>query len=246
MHRLLIALPAALFAAALASPALAQLTIAPAVISVEGEGEVYAAPDTAFVTSGVTTDGKTAREALDANTAAMTRLVATLREAGIEPRDIQTSGFTVTPQYVYSSQTDASGYTPPPTIVAYQVSNLVNVRVRKIGDLGTILDRMVTVGANTINGVSFSVDDTSALLEGARKAAFANARAKAQLYADAADVQLGRIVNIVETTALPPQPYQMRSMAAMDAAASPVPVEAGEVSYAIRVSVQWELDQDAH
>jgi len=236
--RLAIALaPLALLAAAL--PAMAGN------ISIEGRGEVRAAPDMALINSGVTTQGATAREALDANTAAMAELIATLKESGIEARDIQTSGFSVNPNYVYSDERDANGYTLPPKINGYQVSNTVTVAVRDLADLGTILDQSVDVGANTINGVSFSVADPSELYNEARKAAFADARAKAELYATAASASLGELEAITESQGFDaPQPYPMYARA--DVAAAPVPVEAGEMSFSITVNVQWELDNTAN
>ncbi|MDF2798487.1 MAG: hypothetical protein K0R85_1231 [Devosia sp.] len=213
-------------------------------ISIEGRGEVTAAPDTAFITSGVTTQGATAREALDLNTKAMAELIAELKASGIEARDIQTSGFSVSPNYVYSDERDANGYTLPPRISGYQVSNVVTVKVRALDQLGAILDKSVTVGANTINGVSFSVEDPSELLDEARKAAFADARTKAELYATAAGGSLEEIVSINESQNFSgPQPFQERAMAAA-APQKDVPVETGELSFAINVSVQWELDTD--
>ena len=212
----------------------------PGIITIEGRGEVTGAPDTAFVTSGVTTQGATAREALTANTAAMTELIDTLKASGIEARDIQTSGFSVNPNYVYTDARDANGYTLPPKINGYQVFNNVTVRVRDIAKLGDILDKAVTVGANTINGVSFSVADPSKLFDEARKAAFADARAKAELYATAAGVTLSNIRSISETqNAGQPQPYMMREVAM--SAAAPVPVQTGELSFAINVQVTWTL-----
>jgi uncharacterized protein YggE len=211
-------------------------------ITIEGRGEVTAAPDTAFLNSGVTTQGNTAREALDANSAAMAELIKTLTEAGIERRDIQTSNFNVNPNYVYSDARDANGYTLPPKIVGYQVSNSVSVRVRDLEDLGTILDRAVTVGANTINGVNFAVADPSALYNDARRQAFADAKAKAELYAGLADAELGSIKAISEGQIYsPPQPMMMRQ-SAMDSAAGAVPVEAGELTFSIAVSVSWNLE----
>lgn len=210
-------------------------------ISIDGMGEVRAAPDMATITSGVTTQGATAREALDANTAAMATLVAALKEAGITPRDIQTSGFSVNPDYVYSDERDANGYTRPPKINGYQVMNTVTVAVRDLKTLGSILDKSVTVGANTINGVSFSVADPSELFNEARRAAFADARDKAELYAAAADSALDDLVSISESQSFnSPQPMPMYSMRA-EAAPAPVPVEAGELSFSINVTVQWEL-----
>lgn len=211
-------------------------------ITIEGHGEVRAVPDMATINSGVTTQGATAREALDANTAAMSELIETLKDAGIEQRDIQTSGFSVNPNYVYSDARDENGYTLPPRIDGYQVSNTVTVVVRDLEDLGSILDQSVTVGANTVNGVSFSVADPSGLLNQARRAAFADARDKAELYAEAAGETLGDLESISERQdAGIPQPYPMFARADV-AQSAPVPVEAGEMTFGINVTVQWELD----
>lgn len=227
---------------ALAAPVFADEHRGPGTITVQGEGAVTAAPDTAIVNSGVTTQGATAREALDANTAAMTELIATLTGAGIERRDIQTSNFSVQPNYVYTDARDANGYTLPPKINGYTVSNTVTVKVRELPTLGAILDQSVSVGANTINGISFSVADPSKLYDEARKQAFADALGKAELYAAAADVELDAIRSISEgATYQPPQPYMMREMA-MAADSSAVPVEGGELSFVINVSVTWEVD----
>jgi uncharacterized protein YggE len=238
MRRLAALVPFALLAS-LSLPAYA------GTISIEGRGEVMAAPDMAQINSGVTTQGASAREALDANTAAMAELIAELKAAGIEARDIQTSGFSVNPNYVYTDERDANGYSLPPKINGYQVSNTVTVTVRQLDTLGSILDKSVTVGANTINGVSFSVADPSALYDDARKAAFADARAKAELYATIAGGKLDEILSISEGQGFnPPQPVAMYSMRA-DAQSAAVPVEAGELAFAINVNVQWELDTDA-
>lgn len=211
-------------------------------ISISGTGEVAAAPDMAFVTSGVTSQGATAAEALAANTAAMNELIATLKAAGIEARDIQTSGFSVNPNYVYSDARDANGYQLPPKISGYQVYNTVNVRVRDLSTLGAVLDKAVTVGANTINGVTFSVADPAPLYDEARKLAFADARKKAQLYADVADEKLGDIESISESQGYnQPQPQMMRAVAD-SAAAAPVPIESGELTFSIDVQVAWELE----
>jgi uncharacterized protein YggE len=237
--RLLTALIPLALCTALTFPALAQ----EGTISIEGHGEVMATPDTAFITSGVTSQGATAREALDANTLAMNELIATLKAAGIEAKDIQTSGFSVNPNYVYSDARDANGYTLPPKINGYQVYNTATVRVRDLASLGSVLDKAVTVGANTINGVSFSVADPSDLYDQARKAAFADARRKAELYADIVGLELESIRSINESQGFPqpPQPYAMAEMA-RDTKASAVPVEAGELTFGINVSVTWDLD----
>ncbi|HTN64296.1 MAG TPA: SIMPL domain-containing protein [Devosia sp.] len=235
MRPLLALVPFALLTS-LSLPALA------GTILIEGHGEVSATPDTAYVTSGVTTQGTTARDALDLNTAAMADLMSELKAAGIEPRDIQTSGFSVNPNYVYSEQRDDNGYSLPPKINGYQVSNVVTVRVRALDNLGAILDKSVTVGANTINGISFAVADPAELLNEARKAAFADAKAKAELYATAAGARLEEIKSINESQNFnqPPQPYMAKAM--VQSASADVPVSGGELSFAINVTVQWELE----
>ncbi len=234
-------IPLLLATALSAAPALAQEATMNGNISISGIGEVTATPDTAFVNSGVTSQGATAREALDANTKAMGELIETLKAAGIEARDIQTSGFSVNPNYVYSDARDANGYQLPPKINGYQVFNNVNVRVRELAKLGSVLDKAVTVGANTINGVTFSVADPSKLYNEARKAAFADAKAKAQLYAEVAGEELGDIRNINETQGMgAPQPYMMKAVAE-DSIGASVPIEGGELSYSINVQVTWDF-----
>ena len=235
MRRLLALAPLALLATTL--PAWA------GTISIAGRGEVQTAPDMAVITSGVTSQGATAREALDANTAAMTELLDELKASGIEARDIQTTGFSVNPSYVYSDERDSNGYSLPPKVTGYQVSNTVTVVVRDLEDLGTILDRSVTVGANTVNGVTFSVGDPTELYNEARQKAFADARAKAELYAQTAGTTLGDLEAIRESQGFDgPQPYAMYARA--EAASSAVPVEAGELTFTINVDVEWNFGND--
>ncbi|HZY68127.1 MAG TPA: SIMPL domain-containing protein [Devosia sp.] len=236
--RILAALIPLTLATALTTPVLADGTI-----QITGHGEVMAAPDTAFVTSGVTSQGLTAKEALDANNADMAKLIETLKGAGIEAVDIQTSGFSVNPNYVYSEERDANGYQLPPKIVGYTVYNGVTVVVRDLENLGAVLDQAVTVGANQVSGVSFSVDDPSELLNEARKAAVADAREKAELYAEAAGVELGDLTSISELTgyAQPPQPFMVKAEA-VAADRSMVPVEVGQLTFSIDVNVSWDMD----
>lgn len=224
------------------APALAQEGPPPGLITINGLGEVTAEPDMAIVMSGVVTDADTARAALDANTRAMAGLFEVLRDAGIEERDIQTSGFSVEPKYVQSDRRDAQGYRLPPVIAGYRVSNAVTVRVRDLDNLGRVLDRSVTVGANSISGVAFALAEPGGLLDEARRLAVADAIARAELMTGAAGVGLGRIRSISEQSA--PRPQPMADMARLAVSAeSAVPVAAGELSYTATVSIQWEIAQ---
>jgi uncharacterized protein YggE len=237
--RILAALIPLTFATALTTPVFADGSM-----QITGHGEVTAAPDTAIITSGVTSQAETAKEALEVNNADMQELIDTLKAAGIDPIDIQTSGFSVSPNYVYSDARDANGYQLPPKITGYTVYNGVTVVVRDLANLGAVLDKAVTVGANQLSGVSFSVDDPRELYNEARKLAFVDARDKADLYADAAGVELGDLSLISELTGYnqPPQPYAFKAeAAAMDR--SIVPVEVGQLTFSIDVNVSWDLEQ---
>jgi len=235
-----VSIAAALICSAL--PAFAQDNTPLATINISATGAATAAPDMAVVTSGVVTEGKSAREALSANNEAMNALIAVLESAGIENRHIQTSGFSVQPNYVHSDKRDQNGYVLPPKINGYRVSNMVTVSVFELDNLGVVLDQAITVGANSINGVSFSVSDPTRLLDEARKQAMAEAIKNANIYADAASVSLSRVINISENSGYSPQP--MRNMARMEMSMSDaVPVQAGEVDYSITVNVTWELMQ---
>lgn len=239
--RLMTALLPLTFAAALAcSPALAAGSM-----QITGHGEIMAAPDTAYVTSGVTSQGATAKDALDANTRDMAALIGTLKAAGIDSADIQTSGFGVNPNYVYSDQKDANGYQLPPRILGYTVTNGVTVHVRDLTKLGAVLDQAVTVGANTISGITFAVEDPSELYNEARKEAFADAKGKADLYAQAAGVELASLSLISEQQGYnqPPQPYTFKAAAVASDRAAPVPVEVGQLTFSIDVNVNWDLKQ---
>jgi len=243
MHRFLAAALASLLVLAAMPHAMAQGEVPrTSVISMLGNGVVSAPPDMARVTTGVVTQADTARAALNANTEAMSRLVEAIRAAGIEGRDIQTSGFSVQPLYVYSDRRDQSGYTPPPRINGYQVNNNLTVRVRQLDTLGQLLDRMVTVGSNTINGISFGVADDTDLMRQARRKAVVDARDKAELYADAAGVCLGRVLSITESGGYSPQPAMMRQVEM--AADASVPVEAGELDFSISVNIEWALQTE--
>jgi len=232
----------ALFCALSSAPAYAQDPSQLATINISASGAATAAPDMATVTSGVVTQGETARQALSANNEAMSALIKVLEDAGIETRHIQTSGFSVQPNYVHSDKRDQNGYVLPPKINGYRVSNMVTVSVYDLDNLGTVLDKSVSVGANSINGVTFAVSDPGKLLDQARKEAMKEAIKNAGIYADAADVELSRIINISENRGYtPPQFKNMARMEMMSADA--VPMQAGEIDYSITVNVTWEFAQ---
>ncbi|MFN8830607.1 MAG: SIMPL domain-containing protein [Labrys sp. (in: a-proteobacteria)] len=206
-------------------------------ITVTGEASVSARPDMAVITTGVMTEAPVARDALDANSAAVTAVIESLKQQSIEARDLETTGFSLRPVYVYPQPRD--GEPQKSVLTGFAVSNNVNVRVRDLSKLGTILDQAVTAGANSIGGITFVVSDQSKKLDEARVEAVKDARRKADLLAGAAGAKIGRVVSIGESGFATPMPIMAAEARALSAA--PVPVEAGEQTLQTQVSVTFEL-----
>ena len=221
----------ALAAALLTAPALAQV-LPPAAISVTGEATVSVPPDLAEIDGGVTSEAKTAREASEANNAAMGKVLQALKGAGIEEKDIQTARLSLQPQ----SAPNRSG---PSAIAGYRASNRVTLRVRDVTKVASVIDTLVGAGANEIGGIHFVVSQASKLLDEARERAVADARRKAEIYAKAAGVTLGAPLSISEAGNSAPAPY--RRMAAGMAASAPV--AQGEETLQVTVSVSWAIKQ---
>jgi len=211
-----------------------------AVLTVSAEGRSTRQPDLAVFNAGVTTQGKTAAEALAANSASMNRVIAQLKRSGIAERDIQTSNLSINPVYA-EQRPAAAGEYQAPVIVAYQVNNSVSVRQRKLGDYGKVIDTLVTAGANQVNGPSFQLDQPDTALDEARSAAMRTARARANLYAQAAGLRVLRILTISEGGSYTPMPQVMYRMAASADMAGAPPVQSGELQLNANVSVTFEL-----
>ncbi|MER9331211.1 SIMPL domain-containing protein [Mesorhizobium sp. M0152] len=229
-------LPLAL-AAAFAFPALAgaaDLPTPPRIV-VSGEGEATVAPDLAILTLSVMREAKTARAALDANSDAMAAVIAAVKSAGVKDRDLQTAGIQINPRYNYTNKPDGS---QEAELVAYQVTNTLSVRVRDVDKTGDILDKAVSLGVNQGGGIAFTNDDPAATVTEARKKAVADAKAKAKTLAEAAGVSLGRVLEITDQNIVPtPMPINAKAFDAARAA----PVQAGENSYNVQVTVTFEL-----
>lgn len=232
----LVAAPLALFS--LPAAAQEERTRQP-VISVSGEGEAAIAPDMAVLQLSVVRDAKTAADALSANSAAMTDVLAAIKADGVAERDIQTSNFSIFPQYRHFEPKD--GVSRPPEIIGYEVTNALTVRVRDLKKLGALIDTSVKLGVNQGGQITFTNDDPAAALSDARKAAMKEALAKAHTLTEAAGVKLGKVLEISENSGRPIAQPMMRMAMAKDAA--PAPVAAGENSYTVTVNVTFALEQ---
>ena len=205
-------------------------------VEVSGEGSAGAAPDFARVTLGVTSAGKNAGEAMAANAKAANALVSLIKAEGVAPADIQSSELSISPMFSQPSP----GQQTEPTITGYSVSNNVSVTLRDIPRLGALLDKAVSAGANSIYGIGFGHNDSSALLDKARPLAVADARRKAEIYAAAGGGRIGRLMVLTEEGGgrQPPMAFSRAY-----AAAAPTPIEAGEDKLSVTINARFELIQ---
>lgn len=200
-------------------------------LTVTGSATVNVVPDMATITLGVTTMGDTAASAMAANNEAVSGVIARLIAAKVADRDMQTSNLSLNPNWVANAAGDGQ------VIKGYVASNLLTVRIKALETTGTVLDAAITDGANTLNGLTFGLANPRPTEDEARKAAVADAMARAKVLADAAGAKLGLIQSITEGGAAEPGPLPM--FKAMDAAA--VPVAAGEVGISASVTIVWAL-----
>lgn len=202
-------------------------------LDIIARGETTRVPDLATISAGVVTQAPDAASAMRENAQRMDRVIAALKRAGVADRDIATSNISLNPQYRYQEG-------QAPTITGYQATNMVTVRFRDIERSGAILDALVTLGANQINGPDLSIDKPEEALDEARLDAMKKARARAELYAKAAGLRVHRIISISESPEFPPPiPMPVMRMEARDAAASKI--EPGEQQVGVTLSVRFEL-----
>ena len=196
-------------------------------IIVTGTGRVETVPDEAEFSFGISTKGATAREALRANSVEMRQLIAALKAAGADARDIKTQDVSVSPNY---------GGGPQPTGFAAQ--NTVSVQIHQLAQAGALVDAASEAGANEIYGPTLSRGNRAELEAKALERAFANAHERAQALARAAGVELGRVTAIVEAPAGGPAPYYSAARLAQKADA---PIEPGSEEIQASVTVTFAL-----
>ena len=224
----------AICAATMLAAAPAQAQTEQAFIAVTGEARVSVPPDLARIDAGVTSEARTAREASDANNAAMGKVLLALKGAGIDDKDYQTSRLALQPE----NSVPKPG--TPSTIIGYRASNRVTIRLQDVTKVASVIDTLVSAGANDIGGINFMVSQASKLLDDAREQAVADARRKAEIYAKAAGVTLGTPLSIAEEGT--PQPL-FRARVAAPMAGAPVPIAQGEQTLSVSVSVTWAIKQ---
>lgn len=237
----------AMAAAAVPTAVMAQtnvnLTESAPVVTLTVTETVEGAPDVVTVGTGVETRAPTAKQAMTDNAGKMASLIAALQKAGIAKKDIQTSGIRLNPQYDYGGR-NPDGSQAQPRFLGYEASNQLSVKLRDVAKTGDLLDQMVAAGATNISGPNFAIDDPSPLLVQARGTAIKSAKAQADYYAAQTGYRSARLLSISESNSggMPPMPM-VASRVKMDAAMAPTPVEPGQISASVTITVQYALDK---
>lgn len=202
-------------------------------MSVSGTGRVTIVPDMATINIGVRTEAEAVDDALEGNNAQSNAIADVLKDMGVAEEDIQTSNFNVYPTDRYDPMTgQAEGR-------YFVVENTVNVTVRDLSQLGSVLSAVVEAGANNIYGINFSVEDREAAVAEARQLAIEDAQAKAQAIADEAGVELGDLINInVSSNDMPISYFDAKGGAYAEAA---VPIAAGTLAIVMQANLTYEI-----
>jgi uncharacterized protein YggE len=217
-----------------AAPAASQDGSAQPGITVVGLGRVTGTPDVLRLRMAVDVRRGDVDAALNAANADLARVRDALRKNGVAARDLQTSGLSIQPTY-----------TSKGAINGYEVTESLTANLRDVSHAGRAIGAAATAGGNAVrvDDISFDLEGDAALLESARSSAFANAKAKAQQYADAAGRDLGALTSVNESVAVPSNPYAEKYDFARSAgsAASSVPISAGTQEVTVTVTAVWAL-----
>lgn len=227
-------------------PAAAQPVLAPGggdeeetpinTIQVTAQGTVRVEPDIAYITLGVQSQAKTAEDSQAANTEKMTALYQALEQLGIAEKDYYTSQYNVNPNYTYTDNTQH--------ITGYTTTNMIEVTMRDLSQIGTLLDAAAKAGMNQAYSLQFGLENPDAAGLDALQTALSNADTKAKLMAETTGVQIVRILSVkdsVVSTTTPNYRYEYaKPEAAYDAAAS-VPVSSGTMEVTMQASIVYEI-----
>lgn len=214
-------------------------------ITVSGKGEAFAVPDLATFSFSVSADAKSVSEAQSQVTKKIDAIVSSLKDLGIDEKDIKTTDYNVYPKYVYGSSPCSPNYCPPSkqTQDGYTATHSISVKVRKTDDAGAALAAAGDAGATNLSGVSFTIDDVDKLTAEARATAIKDAKDKAEVLSDELGVHLVRVVSYSDGAEGNPMPYysaQATGGVAIDQAKAPS-LPTGENKISVVVSVTYEI-----
>jgi hypothetical protein len=203
-------------------------------ISVTGEGKASGSPDVVVLTLGVSALAPTVKEARDQAAGAMSGVVDSLKGNGVEDKDIQTSQFSIYPEYDFREGEQS--------LRGYRLTNIVTAKLRDIDRTGEVLDEVVAAGGDLtqVQSISFTIDDPDELRDEAREEAVADAKAKAERLAELAGVDLGKVISISESFSAPPIPIARDALA--ETGGAQTPIETGELDVELTVAVVYAIE----
>jgi uncharacterized protein len=205
-------------------------------ITVSGMAKINAVPDVANINIGIVSEGVTVETAQKGVTEKMNQIIDSLKsEFKIEAKDIKTENFSVSPRYDWNEGRQR--------ITGYAVNQSVSIKVRNFDQVGNILSKATELGANSVYGPSFVIDNLETYKAQAREEAITQAKEKARILADQVGIKLGRIVNFYEGDNNPVIPYGMGGVSeAMDMVKSSVPtIEPGSQDVQLNVYISYEI-----
>ncbi|HQK63583.1 MAG TPA: SIMPL domain-containing protein [Candidatus Staskawiczbacteria bacterium] len=221
-------------------------------ISVSGEGKVYAKPDVALVSLGVTTQAETVADATKTGTEKMNAVIDGVKGLGVDEKDIQTTDYNLSP--VYSQQkvlvspmvynTSSAFVDSTPEIVGYKLTQNVQVKIRDFTKIGDILSKATEMGSNQIGDLQFTIDNPEQFKDQARAQAIAQAKAKAESLANESGIKLGKLINVYESNYYAPSAYNSVKSISQDAVgyggAAPT-IQPGQQEVYISISLVYQV-----
>jgi uncharacterized protein YggE len=205
-------------------------------ISVSGTGQVTGTPDTLIVDLGVQVMRPTVGEATGEAARLAQAVIDALQAEGVDEKDIQTTNYSIWPEYDYRNETQ--------TLRGYRVNNTVSAKIRDLDTAGDVIDAATTAAgdAAVVSGIRFDLEADGALITAAREAAWNDAKAKAEQLAALAEVRLGKAVAISETSSPAPPPIAYAESAGGVAFDAATPIQPGETSVSVVVTVQFAIE----
>lgn len=214
--------------------ALAQkpFTNPPQQFNVSGEGKVAVSPDIALVRVGVATQPKaSAADAVKENTFIMNRVMKVVTDAGVAREDIKTMNYTLNPQYEFPDGKQR--------LLGYVVSQDVQLKIRDLTKVGDLIGAATSAGANQVNDIQFTLENPESARAEARAKAIEAAKTKAATIANAAGLDLKKLINFYEVeTPIPSPYYDGKGGGGTDMS---VPVSQGMYEVVVSVSLVYEV-----
>ncbi len=216
------------------------------IITVSGQGEIYAKPDLAIVDFSVVSDAKTVAQAMEDNTKKMNAVIEAAKNQGVQDQDLKTVSFNISPRYEWYYQ-ETCLYPPCPSgkrvLVGYEITQTLEVKIRDMAKIGGLIQGATDAGANQGGDLQFTIDKQDELLKQAREQAIEKAKNKAKELASQLGVKLVRITNFSESGASRYFPSYMEAKGLGGAEAPAPQIETGQNKIAVNVSITYQIEE---